>query len=191
MTLQQQASCKKTWACCDGYAFAHVPGPLWLVNSPHKYYFNCLQANCSCWIARDHESNVSTGHSRLKIKEVIIIYVKINIDSSQFQCMKQNSLKENKILFSVFCNLICSLYCKLYSFYIVILMTGNRWHSERPDGKELAFHKPLTLYQLKVAKYVFTLNYNRNALADTSHWKLLTILSKLVDLSNHELPGFL
>lgn len=102
MTLQQQASCKKTWACCDGYAFAHVPGPLWLVNSPHKYYFNCLQANSSFWIARDHERPASTGLSRLKIKEVVLIYVKINIDSYQFPHMKQNSLNDNEILFSAF-----------------------------------------------------------------------------------------
>lgn len=98
--------------------------------------------------------------------------------------MKQNSLKENKILSSVFCNLIHSLYFKLYSFDIVILMTSNRLHDKRPDWKELAFHKPLTVYQLKVSKFVFTFNYDISAFADTSCWTLLTILSKLLGLSN-------
>lgn len=122
--------------------------------------------------------------TRLKIKEGILIYVKINIDSSQFHCMKQNFLKENKILFSVFHNLVYSLYFKLCSFDNIVLMTGNGLHDKRPDWKERAFHKPLTVCQLKVSKYVFTFNYDINAFVDTSCWKLLTTLSRLVGLTN-------
>lgn len=63
-------------------------------------------------------------------------------------------------------------------------MIGNRCPSERPNRKELALHEPLTLYQLKVAKYVFTFNYKKAFLL-ISHWKLLTKLSKPLGPNSH------
>lgn len=47
-------------------------------------------------------------------------------------------------------------------------MIENRCPNERHNRKELALHEPLTLYQLKVAKYVFTFNYSKSTFANIS-----------------------